>query len=99
MRLATRAIVSSASLIALGSSFSVMSMSRLEFVLITAHPFPFPLVALGDDHRMMDADIAVECDRRADAVFVEHVHEAEDADTVAVSRTAELGMSGILPVA
>ena len=49
-----------------------------------AHPFPAPLVAFLDDRGVLGAKLAVERDRGADAVAVEHLHQAEHADPVAV---------------
>ena len=52
--------------------------------LVVAHPFPPAPVALLDDGRMLGAQLAVERDRGADAVAVEHLHQPEHADPVAV---------------
>src|SRR4051812_10459270 len=52
--------------------------------LVVPHPFPAPLLALLDDFRMVDADIAVERDGRANPVAIEHLHQPENADPVAV---------------
>jgi hypothetical protein len=52
--------------------------------LVVAHPLPLPLLALLDDDRMAVAEVAVERDRAADAVAVEHLHQAPHADAVAV---------------
>src|SRR5262249_47859534 len=52
--------------------------------LAMAHELPAELLALLDDGRRGVADLAVERDRRPDVVAGKHLHEAEDADTVAV---------------
>src|SRR6266849_5363814 len=52
--------------------------------LVVAHPLPFALVALLDDDRMGVAQQAVERHGAADLVAIEHVHQAPDADAVAV---------------
>src|SRR5262245_28555770 len=55
-----------------------------RIALVVAHPFPAPLLAFLDDLRMVQADVAVECDGAADLVAVEHLHQPEHADAVAV---------------
>ena len=52
--------------------------------LVVAHPLPAKLVAFLDDRRMLHAQIAVERHRGADAVTLQHLHQAENADAVAV---------------
>src|SRR6185436_7469812 len=52
--------------------------------LVVAHPLPLALLAFLHDPGMLRAKIGVERDRAADAVFVERVHDAKDADAVAV---------------
>src|SRR5262249_11697518 len=52
--------------------------------LVMPHPLPAALVTLLDDDRMVLAKVAVERDRAADAVAVEHLHQAPHADAVAV---------------
>src|SRR5579883_3264488 len=60
----------------------VIQPAGIAFVM--AHPFPSALVALLDDDRMVIAQQAVERDRGADAVAVQHLHHAPYADTVAI---------------
>src|SRR5438132_1604329 len=52
--------------------------------LVVAHPFPVPAVALHDNVRMLETDFAVQRHGCTDAVAVEHLHQPEDADAVAV---------------
>src|SRR5258707_379047 len=52
--------------------------------LAVPHPLPAELVALIDDLRMVHAEIAVERDGGAVAMTLEHLHQAEHADPVAV---------------
>src|SRR5262249_24699423 len=52
--------------------------------LVVPHPLPPPHPALLDDLGVMDADVAVERDGRADVVAVEHLHQPEHADAVAI---------------
>jgi len=49
-----------------------------------AHPFPTALLAFGDELRMLSANLAVEGDGGADAMAIEHLHQAEHADPIAV---------------
>src|SRR6202034_577647 len=55
-----------------------------RIALVVAHPFPLAPVALLDDGRMVGAQLAVERARGAYAIAVEHLHQPEHADPVAV---------------
>jgi hypothetical protein len=68
----------------LGLFFGRHFVEATGVALIVSHPFPAALLALLDDFRMVDADIAVECDGRANPVAIENLHEPENADPVAV---------------
>src|SRR6266487_5432609 len=52
--------------------------------LVVPHELPFACLAFLDDLGMLHAEIAVQRDRAAHAVTVEHFHQAKNADPVAV---------------
>ena len=55
-----------------------------RIALVVAHPLPAAPVALLDDGGMPGAQLAVERDRGADPVAVEHLHQPEYPDPVAI---------------